>query len=149
MSTTHVNSPVVRNNLCRTSDLSLLAARAAIELDNISQGQATDLEAVKGLAGFLESSIEHPHQEQRALMDPATETVVTRAFDSLNQRVATVKELLEQSNGIAGELKSVRPDATGTAQLAELRSFCAALSICASAYLQSLRELRPTHPFRK
>src|SRR5437762_14303583 len=62
-------------------DLPLLAARAAIELDNLIRQRHSNLENVQLLASRLTNSIEPSSQsDRRFTSDPATLDIVARAL---------------------------------------------------------------------
>jgi len=132
-------------------DLPLLASQAAIELDKLSQGHNVGFKAVSHLSSLLENSIEccEDSKPSRSLMDSATVTVVSRALDAAQWGEPTerVEQLVKQAWEITNGLKT--PASTRVESVKKMRDFCAALSRCATAHIQSLNELRPIHPYRK
>jgi len=84
-------------------------------------------------------------------MDPAALTIVGGAAAescSKDQSSWKVDELLAKAMEIAEFLASekMRQD---NDKLEEAMNFCAALSRAAIAYRRSIRDLRPSHPFRR
>lgn len=132
------------------TDLPILASEAAIDIQNILSNESEDLTAIQRLAQRLKNSIEadttggSPH----SLMDPATLSVLSEAMVQSVEGFASqsVEDLLREAFKIAGELsdtKSNRPS------LEQARDFCVALSRAAMAYHKSIRDLSPSHPFRR
>ena len=63
------------------TDLPLLAAKAALELDRLKSGSNGGLDSVNELARLIKNSIDVSQGTQpKPLMDPATITVVGQAF---------------------------------------------------------------------
>src|SRR5437868_4395266 len=77
-------------------DLPFLATRAAIELDTLLVGQATDLQAVRQLAESVRTLTEFNSEsgQRRLEMDPPTVEVFNRALLSVEKvPVANINEL--------------------------------------------------------
>jgi hypothetical protein len=142
-----------RREILRAQDLNLpfLASQAAIELDNRLLGSANGLDSVKALADRLRNATEpvNGSEKRRPLMDLPTLNVFCSALTaSQGHGVKTLSDLAGEAARLAGDLdsSSVNDD---NQQLTQLRSFCVALSRAASAYLQSVQQMEPTHPFRR
>lgn len=133
-------------------DLPFLAAEVAIDVSNMLSGVSNDQTAMRNLADKLLHSIEtgstgvSPHSR----MDMATLTVLSEAISETmeKQSLKNVGDLLAKASMIANVLARENPqadrDALGTA-----RNFCVALSRAAAAYSESIRDLGPSHPFRR
>ena len=132
-------------------DLPLIASRAAIELDTLIRNKATELSFTKRLASRLSKSFKGTEDEPRPqfLVDPATATLVTRAFQQSQWTgtVRTVNDLFTEASKIAVSLENPREN-SDRKTLEEARAFCAALAESAASYLQSRYSQFPTHPFR-
>jgi hypothetical protein len=107
---------------------------------------------MKRLAERLKKSIEigSAGGPLRSLMDPATLTVLMEAMEEsvVSKSVHKIEELLERAAKIAEVLSSDNPK-KNIIELEQTRDFCVALSKATRAYRNSIRELRPHHPFRK
>ena len=134
-------------------DLPFLASEAAVDLANLISGDSDDMQAIRQLATTLKNSIKKGSSgaPSRSLMDPAALTIVGGAaaeFSSANQSSRKIDDLLTTAIEIAEFLSSENmqqaPD-----KLKEAMNFCVALSRAAIAYRQSIRDLRPSHPFRR
>ena len=129
-------------------ELALLAAQAAIELDSLLLGTRIPLTAVTRLAETLQTSIDDSNNEGGAV-HPSTAAVVRHALDhaQATPSVATIEQLMLEAWKIVDGVKD--PDSTGDKQrLERSRSFCAALSLCATSQLHAIAELEPRHPSR-
>ena len=129
-------------------DLPLLAAEAAIDIDNLLSNRSKDMTAISKLAELLKNSIKvnsigFPH----SLMDPATLTILSEALSHAagNNKV---EGLLSEAVKISTSLSSEDP-MKNTEELEKAREFCIALSTAVATYRKSIRDLRPMHPFRK
>ena len=134
-------------------DLPLLASQAAIELDTLIRKKTTKLSATRRLASLLSKSFEGAQKgpQHHSLVDPATVTLVSRAFlqsHSGGPPVRTVNDLVREASKVAVSLKNTHPDA-GQKSLEKARGFCAALAESAASYLQSRYDDFPTHPYRR
>ena len=132
-------------------DLPFLAAEAAVDIDNMLVGSSRDLRAVRRLAEQLKNSIRlsdtggSPH----SLMDPATLTVLGEAIlQARRTSHSNMEDLLTEVVNIANKLSSEDP-LKDREELELARAFCIALSQAAMAYGKSIRDLRPSHPFRR
>lgn len=134
------------------ADLPFLASEAAIDLDNLRSGVSGELGAVRRLAERLKNSMpSSANQENARALDPATLVVLGEAVTVLwptDHSQRKVDELLAKAAEIAdflsGELLT-----EDSGKLDSARSFCVALSRAALTYRKSLRDLRPSHPFRR
>jgi hypothetical protein len=133
-------------------DLPFLASEAAIELDRVLAGYASDLTAVRQLAEQLKNAVGLPGANggAQSLMDPATLSVLGAAVNrtSPGKQVVTVNELLTKAGSIARDLLKSDPN-TDREWLEWARAFCVSLSQSAAAYRKSIYDLRPSHPFRR
>jgi hypothetical protein len=132
-------------------DLSFLAAKAAVELDNLAAGRPTKIVAARTLAERIHGSLGQSDGTAgpRSLMDPATLTVVSEAVSqTLPDPVRTMDDLVREATSLASDLTEENPSEE-SAVIERVRTFCVALSRCAAAYRESVFSLRPTHPFRK
>ena len=135
-------------------DIPMLASQAAIELDNLRLGRHPQLGAVARLGKLLTNSVEKDHAAgtTRALMDPATMAVIGQALGNIDgtRAVKTLDQLLEQAWDLALNLKGVGAgEKPADMSIDMLRDFCVALSDCALSYVQSIRDLQPSHPYRR
>ena len=134
-------------------DLPFLASEAAVDLANLRYGQSQRMEAIHCLANRLRNSIKKDSSGTvcRSLMDPAALTIVGGAAAESGSRDASswkVDHLLARAMGIAEFLTSEKMQEEDD-KLEEAMNFCAALSRAAIAYRRSIRDLRPSHPFRR
>ncbi len=133
-------------------DLPLLASEAAVDIDNIISDRGVELAAIHSLAEMLSNSIEFkpPNGFTRSLMDPATETMLGTAMAKVlgKSSPSELKHLLREASSIASELLSDEPT-KDYEKLAKARDFCMTLSKTAVAYNKSIRDLRPSHPYRR
>ncbi len=134
-------------------DLPFLASEAAVDLANLRYGESQRMEAIRCLADRLRNSIKRDDSGalSRSLMDPAALTIVGGATVeswSTGQSSWKVDELLARAMEIAEFLsrENMREEPD---KLEEAMKFCAALSRAAIAYRRSIRDLRPSHPFRR
>ena len=134
-------------------DLPFLASEVAIDVDNILAGVSVDQTAMRLLAEKLLNSIEVDTAggPPRSQMDMATLTVLGEAILDLEtvekQSLGKVEDLLTKASQIANILSGDDPQ-NKPKDLEQARSFCVALSRAAAAYSESIRDLRPSHPFR-
>ncbi len=133
-------------------DLPILASEVAIDIENILSDGPVALTAIHRLAEKLNNSIEAgiAGGAPRSLMDPATLSVLSEAMLQSGGRFAShsVADLLSEAFGIAGELSRDDPG-SDRSSLEQARNFCVALSKAAMAYHRSIRDLSPSHPFRR
>ncbi len=126
-------------------DLSLLAAEASLDIDNLISKRSTEEKAIRILANRLNNSIEtndadgHLH----SLMDPPTQVVLGEAAD-----VKTIADLLPKISKIS-EILSRENLTQNPVELQQAGDFCMALGMAVVAHRKSIRDLRPLHRFRK
>ena len=135
-------------------DLPFLASEAAVDLANLRYGESQRMEAIRCLANRLKNSIKKDSSGTlcRSLMDPAALTIVggAAAESGSGEDPSSLKvdDLLARAMGIAEFLTSEKMEEEHD-KLEEAMNFCAALSRAAIAYRRSIRDLCPSHPFRK
>ena len=125
--------------------LSFLACQAAIELDCVRTGRESGLRAVHKLAERLRNSLARSENGSGTQSsDPTMRAVLGRALtESLSgEPIKTVDELILEAGKVADRLSN--PSSNEWAM-----NFCVALSRAASAFRQSMSELRPQNPHRK
>ena len=86
----------------------------------------------------------------RSRMDMATLTVLGEAVSETDktQAMKSIEDLLTRANEITAVLAMDNPDSDRQG-LEQARSFCVALSRAAAAYSESIRDLNPSHPYRR
>lgn len=132
-------------------DLSSLASRAAIEIDNLILGQSKEQNSIKKLAKKLKESIHDSYSgaECRFLTNPTAVTIMGRAINKgAPNKISSVDEIIKQAQLITDILNKPM-SSSDRPQLEEIRSFCIALSISAASHRVSAVDKRPKHPFRK
>lgn len=133
-------------------DLPFLAAEVAIDVDNLLAGRSDDRSAMQRLAGMLSRSIElgSSSAPPRFRMDLAAFSILSEAVSqsSGTETFKKMEDLLEKATKMAEVLDKGDPR-TGKAELEQAGNFCVALSKAAAAYNESIRDLRPSHPFRR
>ncbi|MDP8207973.1 MAG: hypothetical protein P9L92_14995 [Candidatus Electryonea clarkiae] len=133
-------------------DLPFLASEAAIDLDNLLLKKAQDFTAIRRLAKQLANSMEldQTGTQPRSLMDPATLTVLGVAFGDAvrNHSLHTIEDLLGETTKIARLLSDDNLE-NNPEELEQARDICVALSKSVMAYHKSIRDLHPSHPFRR
>jgi len=136
--------------------LSLVASKAAIEIDCLLLGRKFGFEAVNQLARLLENSVEVTEGAGKAqsLMDAPTVSAVDKAMSDSEWaagELTTIDQLVAEAAKIAGVASGVVSGSeTKKESLEKLRAFCVALARCASAYRQSIfDEQKPVHRYRK
>lgn len=134
-------------------DLPFLASEAAVDLANLRYGNSRRMEAIRRLANRLKKSIKKDSSgmPSKSLVDPDALTVVGGAVvESIStaQSSEKIDDLLAKALEIAEFLSSenIQDDPI---KMEEAMNFCAALSRVAIAYRRSIRDLSPSHPFRK
>jgi hypothetical protein len=131
----------------------MLATRAAIQLDNLRRGVDTDRAAIGQLAELLKNSfdqsgIDAGHRRE-SLLDAPTIVLMGKVLTATQSLRMTNKDLLKNLlNGIGDELERVADDSAGQ-PLEHLRDFCVALARESASYQRSLRDVGPSHPFKK
>ncbi len=132
-------------------NLPLLASQAAIELDSLIRKKKSNLSATKRLADLLTNSLGSPPEAptKGSLMDPTTATLINRVLhESRWGSPKTTSELIDQAWSIARGLHETDADADREL-LKKIQAFCAVLSECAAAHLQSVYSRRPAHEYRR
>lgn len=133
-------------------DLPFLAAEVAIDVSNMLSGVSNDQTAMRNLADKLLHSIEPASTgvPPRSRMDMATLTVLGEAVSETieKQSLKNVDDLLAKASQIANVLARENPQEDPEA-LGQAGNFCVALSRAAAAYSESIRDLGPSHPFRR
>lgn len=134
-------------------DLPFLASEAAVDLANLRYGESKRMVAIHHLADRLKKSIKKDSSgvPSRSLVDPDALTVLGGAVvesTSAAQSSQKIDDLLARALVIAEFLSSENmQDDPG--KMEEAMNFCAALSRAAIAYRRSIRDLSPSHPFRR
>jgi hypothetical protein len=133
-------------------DLPFLAAEVSIDVSNMLSGVSNDQTAMRSLADKLLHSIEPASTgvPPRSRMDMATLTVLGEAVSETmdKQSLKNVGDLLTKASQIANVLARENPK-EDTDALEQAGCFCVALSRAAAAYSESIRDLGPSHPFRR
>ena len=132
------------------ANVPLLAIEAANEIDELIEGRQTTLDSVVRLAEVLKQSfrLDQPGVRQ-SFVDSGSVAVLSQAIDELSagHRVSTVKELVEHATEIVKTLETSKTSSP-TESLEKMRDFCIALASAATAYQQSIFEMRPSNPLR-
>jgi len=134
-------------------DLPFLASEAAVDLANLRYGDSQHMEAIRNLADRLKKSIktDSSGMPSRSLVDPDALTVLGGAVVEstfAGQSSEKIDDLLVRALEIAEFLSSENMQ-DDSAKMEEAMNFCAALSRAAIAYRRSIRDLSPSHPFRR
>jgi hypothetical protein len=134
-------------------DLPFLASEAAVDLANLRYGDSQRMEAIRNLADRLKKSIKKDSSgvPSRSLVDPDALTVLGGAVVEstfAGQSSKKIDDLLVRALEIAEFLSSENMQ-DDPAKMEEAMNFCAALSRAAIAYRRSIRDLSPSHPFRR
>ncbi len=132
------------------ANLPLLAIEAANELDELIEGRKTSLDSVEQLAGTLKTSFRlDSNGPGRSFVDSGAVAVFAQAIDEIcaDKTVSTVEQLVRRAQEIVQGLESSAKGSPNQG-LAEMRDFCIALANAATAYQQSIFEMRPLNPLR-
>jgi hypothetical protein len=133
-------------------DLPLLAAQAAMELDNFRLQHGSEFDAVAQLATRLKNCFANvpDSPKTKALLDSGAVSILGRALDSSRwaEKVSTLSQLSQELWKVAELLERV-PSSPKDLPIEKIRDFCVALSECAGSYRQSFNDLRPSNPFRR
>jgi hypothetical protein len=131
---------------------SLLAARAAIEIDSLLQGKPASLENVVQLGEELrQSSGSDGGEIQPERPNLSTLSVLGMALEESTPRQVSdtsVGKLAAQAWDVARELTTTSGE-ENRQTLERLRAFCVALSRSASAYRSAVLDESREHPFRR
>ncbi len=134
-------------------DLSFLAIQAALELDMLIAGKETGgSNAIKKLSEVMSGRFKPLiSSEKTVYLDPATTTIMNRAFIASENTVTTVEELIEKAIKLADELatQSQQVQAQRNGELEKIKKFCIALARCSAAYRETIIGPRTKHPYRK
>ena len=140
-------------------DLSDVASRAAVEIDNLLLRKSRDLLATTDLIRHIGESIpEHANSvKSGAGLDPTIVIALNRAIDDSSvttHSLSTVADLATEIYKILHQLKSLENSQNESKEsvheeLTKLRNFCLALSKSAAAQGMRSRDLEPRHPFRR
>ncbi|MFA4986983.1 MAG: hypothetical protein WC712_10395 [Candidatus Brocadiia bacterium] len=147
------NPPLNANRVLQVLDPNLpsLAAEAAVDIENLLQGTASDWGAITKLGHLLRNSIEFPEQgsSPRSLMDPPTLVMLGAAISAITplDLRSKISLLLKEAGDIADILSSEEVPQDKNA-LTRARDFCIALSMAAAAYYDALFET-PLHSHRR
>jgi len=133
-------------------NLSLLACRAAIELDNLLLDRIMDFKAMPLLA----ETLKRIESSTSFSLDPGEALVLNRAIASssiIAKPSETTDQLLKSASDIRGLLEKVMANPqdykSNTEVLINLRAFCVELSKSAASYNRTMDEMEPKHPFRR
>jgi hypothetical protein len=134
-------------------ELPMLAAQAAMELDNYKSSGEIDFAAVKKLSLRLNNSFQSgvsAAEPRKALLDSGTVSLLGHAFNSSSRtdKISTIDQLSKELWDVAQRLEKVEA-APAEQPIEKIRDFCVALSECAASYRQTFHDLRPAHPFRR
>jgi len=134
-------------------DLPFLASEAAVDLANMRYSGSKRMEAIRHLADRLKMSIKKDSSgaPSRSLVYPDALTILGGAVvesTSEPQSSQKIDDLLARALEIAEFLSSENMQ-NDPIKMEEAMKFCAALSRAAIAYRRSIRDLRPSHPFRR
>jgi hypothetical protein len=135
-------------------ELPMLAAQAAMELDNFKLSGITDFAAVRILSLRLNNSFPSAGGAvvpRKALLDSSTVSLIGRALNSSSwtaNKVSTIDQLDKELWEIAQRLAKVEA-APEEQPIEKIRDFCVALSESASSCRQAFHDLRPSNPFRR
>ncbi len=137
-------------------DLPFLASEAAVDLANLRYGESQRMDAIVRLADRLKKSIKRDSSgaPSRSLVDPDALIILGGAVAESSsaaqssEKIDDLDDLLARALGIAEFLSSENLQDNPT-EVEEAMNFCAALSRAAIAYRRSIRDLRPSHPFRR
>ena len=133
------------------ADLSGLASKAAIEIDNVILGLGKKQDAIRRLAKRLSQSLDETIKgtECRSLMNPTAVSIMGRAINKgATTKIASVEQIIVEAKQIADTLCKFN-SSSSKEQLEEIRTFCVALSMSAASHHVSIANVRPKHHFRK
>jgi hypothetical protein len=159
MSTTVVTPTIASRGDTVLGDWATLSCDAAIELDNLLQGQPQTLGSVRKLGERMAKEIPNASNlsSLKHLVDPSTFVVMGRviresAFAGAPNQANQVTELTQAAGKIAKYLVGISDDPaealTNPPILEKLRDFCLLLSKRSAARGVNV-EMKPSHPYRK
>lgn len=121
-------------SLTSNPEMPIIAASAAVEVDNVIRGRETTFTNIGALAKLIKSmtdgitptgSVTH----QQKFMDPISSDIFNRAhIDSFREPIASVSDLVQKASGLADSLLKTSSNHEGDEVLASLRDFCVALA---------------------
>jgi hypothetical protein len=133
-------------------DLPFLASEAAVDIEILLTGGEENLSALRRLTDRLHNSLDFSNEDgtPRSLMDPATLSVLGEAVTETakNESLRRVEDLISEAVKIFKALSDENLK-NNKNELEQARDFCINLSKAAMAYRKSIRDLRPSHPFRR
>jgi hypothetical protein len=132
------------------SEFPLIAANAALEVDNVIQGQNGSFENVTRLSKLLEKAIIRDTGQVakvKSLMDPVSTGVFSRAFLKSHKRsLKSLNELAAEAYSLSTQLGSI----DGKREMLQaVRDFCVALSKLALASRPAVQHCRLRNPHRR
>lgn len=139
-------------------DLPSVACQAAIELDNLILGRASDLPGVAELSVRLSREVpEVPDlNSPLSLVDPSTVVALHGTIQELRLAAPSddIIDLTRQAGEIVLRLNKVSDDPTAARasdldELRKLKEFCLILSRHSAAATGDPDESRPPHPYRR
>jgi len=134
------------------ADLPLLASQAAVEIEALIAQKPIGSRAVQQLARVVEDSLGRPpgSDSTPGALDPVTLAVFARALSIQHSEkpLQTVADLVTEAWRISTTLQQTGQGLDSDAWR-RMRSFCVALADCAASYFQSLKDLRPSHPYKR
>lgn len=111
-------------------DLSFIAANAAIEIDDLINGDSSDLESVALLSQKLRNTVGDGSDSatgNKSFIDPVSSDIFSRAFfTSHNFNISSIDDLYKKVGELADELSSL--DSADQNLPNVIRDFCVALS---------------------
>lgn len=144
------NPPSAKNAISVLDpELPFLAAQAAIELDRLRLGESKETGSVVRLGELITNSTSKVCTTERlSLMDPTTISVINDAIAISSARAPrTLPELVNEAADIAAQMEKLSEQQD--TQIDRVRRFCVALSQKAAAFQRSIRDTRPSHPYRR
>lgn len=122
-----------------SSDIALLAAEAAIDIDNMLSGKEFDREATKRLAIFLSNliGVDTKTDAERPRIEPNTFLILNTALRETGITAVTLGELLREVEDISRFLSSPNPKAWARFFNWQTGKFCLALSSAILAELNN------------
>lgn len=132
-------------------DLPMLAAQAAMELDNCLSSGERNFGAVRQLSVRLKNSFSLGGSSvPKSLLDSGTISLIGQALHTSRWvgQFSTLDQLSTHLLDVADRLSKVE-DNPKAQPVERVRDFCVALSECAASYRQALHDLQPSHPFKK
>lgn len=141
-------------------DLSLRAARAAAEVDQLILGTSTPgqgprhvVDALEGFVSLLNNDVQGAGGGQKSFMDPASSRIFVRAYEQSNLNLANKKirsyvELGDVLKSVLEMLQTAHQKGLDRPKMERLRSFFIYLSDFAAAERRTFVS-RPKQPYRR